>query len=142
MSDCLFCAIARGDLPATKVWEDDATIAFLDINPLARGHTLVIPREHAAKVEDASEDAVAAVMQTARRITSALCEVTSCPDATLAINNGPAAGQEVPHLHLHVIPRTRGDAAGPVHAMFAHRPHVEAEELQQLAAEVQEALGA
>lgn len=140
MGDCIFCAIAAGDIPATKVHEDDRTVAFLDINPLSTGHTLVIPKAHATKLEDADPADAAAVIQTAQRLVPALCETAGCPDATLAINNGPDAGQEVPHLHLHIVPRTRGDSGGPIHALFPERPTPDADAIEELAAKVREAL--
>lgn len=136
MSDCIFCAIAAGTIPSHTVHDDEHTFAFLDINPLARGHTLVIPKECAAKLEDVSPESAAAVMQTARLLVPRICAAVGAPDATIAINNGPDAGQEVPHLHLHIVPRQQGDSAGPVHALFANRPTVDGDELAALAKEV------
>lgn len=140
MGDCLFCAIAAGDIPASKVHEDDRTVAFLDINPLQRGHALVIPKAHAAKLEDASAEDAAAVIHAAQTLAPALCSAVGAVDATVAINNGPDAGQEVGHLHLHIVPRTQGDAAGPIHALFADRPTPDADELTELAATVRAAM--
>jgi len=136
MADCLFCRIAAGEIPSAKVWEDDRTFAFLDINPLTRGHALVVPKTHAARLEEASEEDAAAVMRTARRLVPRLCGAVGAQDATVAINNGPHAGQEVPHLHLHIVPRQAHDGAGPVHALFKDRPSVETEDLQRIAAKV------
>ncbi len=140
MGDCLFCAIAAGDIPSARIHEDERTVAFLDINPLQRGHALVIPRAHAEKLEDASSDDAAAVMQAAQTLAPVLCEAVGAVDATIAINNGPDAGQEVGHLHLHIVPRHPGDAAGPIHALFVDRPTPDADELQELAATVKERL--
>lgn len=139
---CLFCAIASGDIPSNRIHEDERTLAFLDINPLQRGHALVIPKAHADRLEDATPGDAAAVIQAAQRIAPALCEAVGATDATIAINNGPDAGQEVGHLHLHIIPRHQGDAAGPIHSLFADRPTPDADELTELAAQVASALGA
>jgi histidine triad (HIT) family protein len=133
---CIFCAIAAGDVPAHRVHEDDKTFAFLDIKPLARGHALVIPKVHVAKLEDAPPEHAAALMHTVQKLIPALCSATQCEDVTVAINNGPDAGQEVQHLHVHVIPRQRGDAAGPIHALFSKRPTPDADDLAALAAKV------
>lgn len=138
VSDCLFCAIASGAIPSAAVHEDERTLAFLDIQPLQRGHALVIPKAHAAKLEDADPADAAAVMQTAQRLVAPLCRAVGAMDATIAINNGPDAGQEVGHLHLHIVPRHAGDAEGPIHALFADRPTPDAGDLQELAATVRQ----
>lgn len=133
MGDCIFCAIASGDIPSTRIYEDDSTFAFLDINPLQTGHTLVIPKEHSSKLEDVPGDAAAALMHTVQQLTPALCEAAGAMDATIAINNGPDAGQEVDHVHVHIVPRHKGDAAGPIHALFADRPEPDADALNLFA---------
>lgn len=134
--DCIFCAIAAGDIPSTRVHEDDQTLAFLDINPLARGHALVIPKVHGQRVADLPADSAAAVMQTVQHVTPRLCQAVGAVDATIAINDGPDAGQEVPHCHVHIIPRRPGDSGGPVHALFAERPTPDADDMAAIAAEV------
>lgn len=133
---CIFCAIVAGDIPSHKVHEDDATFAFLDIQPLAQGHALVIPKEHVAKLEDCSSSAAAAVMHAVQSLTPRLCAAVQAQDATVAINNGPDAGQEVPHMHVHIIPRRPGDAGGPIHALFGKRPTADGDALARLAAAV------
>ncbi len=136
MGDCLFCAIAAGEIPSARIHEDERTFAFLDIHPLQRGHALVIPKAHAAKLEDAEPADAQAVMATAQRLTPILCDAVGRSDATIAINNGPEAGQEVAHLHLHIVPRQAGDAAGPIHSLFAERPKPDAEDLTKLADDI------
>ncbi len=136
MGDCLFCAIAAGEIPSARIHEDERTFAFLDIHPLQRGHALVIPKAHAAKLEDAEPADAQAVMATAQRLAPILCDAVGRNDATIAINNGPEAGQEVAHLHLHIVPRQAGDAAGPIHALFAERPKPDAEDLTTLADDI------
>ena len=97
--DCVFCKIINGEIPCTKVYEDDETLAFLDIKPLAPGHTLVIPKKHCENIMDCPQDVLAAVMATAQRIAKKYSAVN------VINNSGAAAGQEVFHLHFHVIPK-------------------------------------
>jgi len=142
-NSCLFCRIAARELPSAELLDDERVFAFLDINPLRRGHALLVPKHHAAKLEDTSPEDAAALMRATQRLTRALAQATGAPDATVAINNGPAAGQEVAHLHIHIVPRQAGDQAGPIHDLFAQaRPRPDPEELNDLAVEVQERLAA
>lgn len=136
MGDCIFCAIAKGDIPCTSVHEDAFTLGFLDINPLARGHALVIPKHHDGRLADLPGDVAAAVMHAVQRLTPKLCAAVGAEDATIAINDGPDAGQEVPHVHVHIIPRRPGDSGGPVHALFSKRPTPDADDLEAIAKEV------
>lgn len=102
---CLFCAIAAGASPAEIVAEDDDTVAFLDIAPLTRGHTLVIPRRHADDIWDVDADDAAAVMRTARRVARMLRAAFDPPGLNLFQATRALAGQTVFHLHVHVLPR-------------------------------------
>lgn len=109
MSDCPFCRVVRGELPARVVHEDATTVAFLDATPAARGHTLVVPRTHVVDLWDAAEDDLADVARTAHRV-AGLLRARLAPDGlTLRQNNGPASGQRVDHLHVHLVPRWHGD---------------------------------
>jgi histidine triad (HIT) family protein len=110
--DCVFCRIRDGQIPSTRVYEDERTIAFMDINPLNEGHTLVIPRAHAATIFDVDETDLRAAIATARRVATAI-RVALRPDGlNLLQANGAAAFQSVPHFHLHLIPRFTGDGKG------------------------------
>ena len=140
MNDCIFCAIAAGRVPCAEVAQDDRAFAFLDINPVRPGHTLVIPKRHAAKLQDADPEDAAAVLRLAQRLLPAIARQTGSPDATLAVHDGKAAGQEVPHLHLHIIPRRAGDHGGPVHALFPAAPKADPEDLHDLAVRLQDDL--
>lgn len=137
---CIFCAIARGDIPSAHLYEDGRVLAFLDIRPLAHGHALVVPKRHAAKLEDAAPEDRHALMDAAALLAPILGRETGAKDCTIAINNGPDAGQEVPHVHLHLVPRKAGDGAGPVHALFRDRPSVSSEEMHDLAVRVHAAV--
>lgn len=107
--ECLFCKVVCGELPAYVVVEDARTVAFLDTRPAARGHTLVVPRTHVEHLWDGTPEEAAAVMRTAHDV-AALLRARLRPDGlTLRQNTGQASGQQVPHLHLHLVPRWHGD---------------------------------
>ncbi len=109
-SECIFCKIVAGEIPSTKVYEDDLVLSFMDINPVGRGHLLVIPKNHYPTVFDIPEGDLGAVFATARRIAAALKEVLEMPGLNLIQSNGRAASQIIDHFHLHLIPRWPGDA--------------------------------
>ena len=108
--DCIFCRIVAGEIPCFRICEDEATLAFMDINPANEGHALVIPKEHGADVHEISEAAIAATVLTAKRVAGALARVLSPEGLNLLQCNGPAAAQSVMHFHMHVLPRREGDA--------------------------------
>ncbi len=106
--DNVFAKILRDELPSVRVFEDAHTLAFMDIMPSAEGHTLVIPREPAETLFELSGPAVAALMLTTQRVAAAVKAALACPGLMLVQLNGLAAGQSVPHLHVHVVPRYDG----------------------------------
>ena len=106
--DCVFCRIRDGQIPSTRVYEDERTIAFMDINPLNDGHTLVIPRVHAATLFEADEADLQAAIATARRVARAIRETIRPDGLNLLQANGAAAFQSVPHFHFHLVPIHRG----------------------------------
>jgi histidine triad (HIT) family protein len=107
---CTFCAIAAGHLPARVLYEDDSAVAFLDIRPLRRGHTLVAPRVHVVDLTaEGAAEAVAAVGPALQQTTRLLIDRLPADGVSLLQANGPAAGQEVFHLHFHLVPRWTGD---------------------------------
>lgn len=109
MPDCIFCKIVRGELPSYKVYEDDKTFAFLDINPVNAGHTLVVPKAHSHNIFDIMPDDWAATAESARKVSIAIEKGLSADGVNIAMNNREHAGQLVDHPHLHVIPRFKGD---------------------------------
>lgn len=115
MPDCLFCKIVRGELPSYKVYEDDATLALLDINPVNPGHTLVIPKIHATDLFDAEDSDWQALTKTVRIIAHALESALKPDGINIGMNNRASAGQTVFHAHMHVIPRREGDGYTPWH---------------------------
>ena len=107
--DCLFCRIISGDIPSFKVYEDERTLAFMDINPANDGHCLVIPKEHSQDVFAIAEDSIVAVVKSARRVARAVQAALQPEGVNLLQSNGAAAGQSVYHFHMHVLPRRDGD---------------------------------
>jgi histidine triad (HIT) family protein len=105
MAETVFTKILSGAIPSHKVYEDDQVFAFLDINPIARGHTLVIPKEPAATLDQLSDDAAAAIGRALPRIARAVLAATGTRDFNVLQNNGSAAHQAVHHVHFHIIPR-------------------------------------
>ncbi len=110
--DCIFCKIIRGEIPSFKLYEDDLTYAFMDINPLNDGHALVIPKYHAENIYATPDEWFGPTMSTVRRIASAVNKVVRPEGINLLQANGPGAKQSVFHLHMHVIPRYADDGAG------------------------------
>lgn len=130
---CIFCQIAAGKIPSERVAENARAFAFLDIRPLARGHVLVVPKSHAARVAEMGHEDAAAVMALAQDVARRLDKWTGAAGLTIAVNDGEAAGQEVPHVHVHVVPREEGDGVGPIHRLFAGKePTLQDGELRAL----------
>ena len=110
--DCVFCKIRDGQIPSTRVFEDERTIAFMDINPSNEGHCLVIPRAHAATIFETDEADLRAAILTAQRVARAIRTALRPDGLNLLQANGAAAFQSVPHLHFHLVPRFTGDGKG------------------------------
>ena len=128
--DCIFCKIVSKEIPAKILYEDDDTISFLDAFPVAKGHTLVIPKTHHAKIQDLSFDVNQKLFNTVHKMTS---KVDSLEGSTLiAIHNGKESGQEIPHVHVHLIPRSNDDSAGPVHSMFKDKVELSESEIDSI----------
>jgi histidine triad (HIT) family protein len=111
-ADCVFCKILDGQIPSTPVYEDERTFCFMDINPINDGHCLVVGRTHAVTLFDVPEADLQAVITTAQRVARALRAALAPEGLNLLQANGAAAFQSVPHFHLHLIPRWKGDGKG------------------------------
>lgn len=109
MAECIFCKIVAGGLPSEKVAEGDDWVAILDIQPVSPGHTLVVARKHVESLPDATEDLLARLMAAVRRLAPAVMRATNSPGFNLHQNNDRCAGQLIPHLHFHIIPRRPDD---------------------------------
>ena len=132
--DCIFCKIAKKEIPSKIITETNKSIAFLDAFPLSRGHTLVIPKCHYEKVQDMTDMDNTDLFNTVHKVISKVDKLTGA--TLLAIHNGKDSGQEIPHVHVHLIPRQPSDHAGPVHSMFKDRPKLSNEELDELYAKI------
>ena len=112
MNDCVFCKIRDGQIPSLKVYEDEHTLCIMDINPLSRGHCLVLTKAHAATIWDANVADLQAAIATAQRVSTALREALAPDGLNMLQANGAAAFQSVFHYHLHLIPRWNNDGKG------------------------------
>lgn len=106
---CIFCKIVEKEIPATVIYEDDEVLAFMDIGPIVKGHALVIPKEHFDPVSGTPDEIVAKLHVTAKKIATAQMNAFGAEGVNIMQNNGRAAGQEVDHIHVHVIPRFEND---------------------------------
>ena len=131
----IFAKILRGEIPSVTVYEDDQTLAFMDVMPQAEGHTLVIPKAPAESLFDLSPDMAASLIKTTQKVAKAVRTAMACEGIMLFQLNGAAAGQSVFHIHFHIVPRTAGLDLG-LHA----RDMVDAEDLEPFAARIRAAL--
>jgi histidine triad (HIT) family protein len=114
MQDCIFCKIIRGEIPSFKVYEDERVFAFMDINPISNGHTLIIPKAHAENIWEMTAEDLSAVMAAAKKIGDAIRE-TLQPEGMACLQlNGRAVNQVVMHYHFHLIPRSKGEGELPM----------------------------
>lgn len=123
MEDSIFAKVIRREIPAEIVYEDDETLAFLDIAPTSPGHTLVIPKKYVRNIFDTDDETLAAVMRTIRKIAPAIKTAVGADGLNIHSNHESAAGQIVFHLHFHLIPRFENDAL----AMWPHKTYGEGE---------------
>ncbi|ELZ10910.1 histidine triad (HIT) protein [Halovivax asiaticus JCM 14624] len=133
----IFSQIVDGEIPARTVYEDETTYAFLDANPLAPGHTLVIPKDEYERLNDVPDDVASDLYTTIHDLVPAVEDAVDADATTVAFNNGEAAGQEVPHVHCHIVPRFDGDGGGPIHAIAGQTPDLADDELDDIAADIE-----
>jgi len=136
MSNCIFCKIIAGEIPSRKIFENDSVFAILDINPVSRGHLLVIAKKHTETLSEMEEEGIAPLFSAVRRLGRAVQKVTGADGFNVIVNNGPAAGQVIPHTHVHVIPRFVGDG-------LQEWPHIKLadQEMDELAGQIAGAVG-
>ncbi|MCA1554038.1 MAG: HIT domain-containing protein [Chloroflexi bacterium] len=135
-AECIFCRIARGELASSKVYEDEQTFAFMDVNQPTRGHVLIIPKQHYVNIFDIERDALAAVMETTRRVAIATKCAVNADGIQIWQSSGAAAMQEVFHWHAHVFARYEDDDIKRlgIRAAAKHPPRAELDALAQLIA--------
>jgi len=132
--DCIFCKISKKEIPSKIITETNKSIAFLDAFPLSLGHTLVIPKCHYEKVQDMTDMDNTDLFNTVHKVISKVDKLTGA--TLLAVHNGKDSGQEIPHVHVHLIPRELSDQAGSVHRMFEDTPKFSDEELDELCTKI------
>ena len=128
--DCIFCKIVSGDIPAKVLKETEHSVSFLDAFPVAKGHTLVIPKNHREKIQDMTKEENNDLFSLVHEMTAKIDSITGA--TLLAVHNGKEAGQEVPHVHVHLIPRSASDSAGAVHSMFGSSLELTESEIDNL----------
>ena len=128
--DCIFCKIASKEIPTEILVETELCVGFLDAFPLAKGHALVIPKKHYEKLQDLPTNINTEMFST---VHSLISKVDTLTGATLvAVHNGKESGQEIPHVHVHLIPRSKDDSAGAVHSMFSEKPNLSESDIEEL----------
>jgi histidine triad (HIT) family protein len=136
-SNCIFCKIVAGEIPSAKVYEDAEVLAFMDIGPIIKGHTLVIPKQHFDPLTATPEPVLAKLMAVVKKIAAAQMNGLKADGVNVMQTNGAAAGQVVPHIHFHVIPRYTTDG----HRWnWAAKKYDDPAEMQKLAAAIKAAL--
>ena len=138
MNDCLFCKIASGQIPSVKIYESDTVLAFLDISPVEKGHTLVVSKRiHSVGLLDTPPEVIDELLCVARKVARGMIDI-GFKGFNIVQNNFPAAGQSVPHLHIHIIPRS--DSQEPLAWKSGAHPYADDAEREKLAARLREAI--
>ncbi len=135
-TDCIFCKIVRGEVPSAKVIETDTVFAFLDIAPVAPGHTLVIPKAHYATILEIPQGLAPDILAAIQKLAPAVMRATGSEGFNLNVNTHEAAGQIVPHAHWHIIPRSRGDGL----KLWAQKPYTDNESMNSIARAIRDNL--
>lgn len=130
--NCLFCKIARKEIPADIIYEDEKTVAFLDIQPRALGHTMVISKYHSRHMDDLPESEIGPLFSSVKKVVGLLGKSLRPDGFTVGINQGRAGGQEVDHLHVHVFPRFKNDGGSPVQSVVSNPPKESLKEISKL----------
>jgi len=128
--DCIFCKIISGEIKSKFLKETKYSVSFLDAFPLAKGHVLVIPKNHHQKIQDMSMKENADLFSLVHDMVSNVDNITG--STLVAIHNGEDAGQEIPHVHVHLVPRSKNDSAGAIHSMFTSSVNVSESEMDEL----------
>lgn len=128
--DCLFCKIANKEIAAQVIYENDHAIAFLDVHPRTMGHTLVIPKEHAPTIRELSDPEVALLFIAVKHVNQMLANRLAPNGVTIGINQGRASGQEVDHVHVHLMPRWENDGGGSIQSVINNPPKESVEEVK------------
>lgn len=129
---CIFCKIVAGEIPNYTVFENEHVLAFLDIHPCSKGHTVIVSKKHIERLSDMDPGTWAAVMLGVQGALGRVYDVLKPEAVNVGINDGPAAGQTVPHIHWHILPRYKGDGGGSVHSIIRTKDSVDVPMLAKL----------
>ena len=113
MEDCIFCKMIEGKIPCTKVYENESVLAFLDIHPVNKGHTLVIPKKHSKNIYETRDEILSEMILVAKKISTAIKASLKADGVNVIINNDTSGGQVIFHIHIHIIPRIENDGLAP-----------------------------
>ncbi len=130
--DCIFCKIIAGQLPNHTLYEDGQVLAFLDVFPKVEGHTVVIPKKHGATIFDFTSEELGVVMHGVQQAARKISEVLKPDGFTIGLNHGEVAGQAVPHLHFHILPRSKEDGGGSMHSIVKQENMRDVSEIAKL----------
>ena len=125
--DCFFCKIANKEMVADVVYENDGAVGVLDVHPVAPGHTMILPKVHAENILDLPKNKIEPVFIAVKEMTKKLQEIFNPDGFTIGINHGKVSGQAVDHLHIHIIPRFKGDGGKSIHSVVDNSPESLAE---------------
>ncbi|MBU1876137.1 MAG: HIT family protein [Nanoarchaeota archaeon] len=132
MENCVFCKIIDGDIPCYKIYEDDDFLAFLDVKPHAKGHSVVIPKKHGETIFDLDDNLLQKVTVIVKRVMERIQEVLNPDGFNVGWNHNTAGGQVVPHLHIHIMPRWNSDGGGSMHSIVKNPGDMSVEEVVEL----------
>ena len=130
--NCIFCKISKGEIPSHKLYEDEHSFAFLDIQPHAKGHTVVIPKKHAVTLFDLDDGSYKNLMLAVKRCMEKIQEKLNPDGFNTGWNHNSAGGQVVPHLHIHIMPRYNDDGGGSMHSVVKNPGEMSVEEVAEL----------
>ena len=136
MDDCVFCKIVSREIDSAKVFENENVLVFLDANPVTKGHSLVIPKQHFENIFDIEENMLQKIMVVAKHISVKIKNSLSADGIRISQSNGTAAGQAIFHFHLHIIPRYKNDGISMNETTNAHPPKADVEKLKSIAEEI------
>lgn len=136
MEDCIFCKIVKGEIPSKKIFEDEKVFVFLDIKPMAKGHCLIIPKQHFENIFDAPEEILKEVIFATKKVVSLLQKSLGVDGVNIFNNNGKTAEQSIFHLHFHILPRYENDGLSILNWMLEKTKEVDQEELKKLAEQI------
>lgn len=132
MEDCVFCKIVSGKIPCYKIYENEEILSFLDVSPCSKGHCLVIPKKHDKTIFNLENNEIEKLMVSVKEVMKLIKEKLECDGFNVGWNNGESAGQVVPHLHVHIIPRFEGDNGGSMHSIINNPSELKVEEVYSL----------